>query len=247
MLDKQPVSIFSYLINGFQLIWQPCIRPYALIPIVINFILFIGFYVLAITYFQDFTHWFDNHLPHWLQWLSHVLWLIFAIAILFTTAYSFTFISNLIAAPFNGLLAEQVELHITGRLTTPPTNFLATIKDVPRSLSRQLRYITYVLPRALGILFLLLIPGGQLIMGPLWFIFNAWLMALQYLDYPMDNHRVNFSDMKKQLWQQPITSLTFGLSVAVLTTIPLVNLFVMPAATAGATQLWLERFKNIPK
>lgn len=231
-----------YLLNGFQLIWRPGIRLYAFIPIIINLIVFIGISVLASHYFKDFLTWFNQHIPTWLQWLNTLLWIIFLAITLLIMTYTFTFFANLIAAPFNNLLAEQVERHLNNTVANGSTTLMELLKDIPRSIGRQLRYLVYFLPRALCIFSIFLIPGGQIIAPPLWFIFNGWLMALQYLDYPMDNHRVKFTTMQQQLKQRRLISLGFGMSIVLFTMIPLVNLLVMPAAVAGATKLWLRKF-----
>ncbi len=231
-----------YLLHGFQLIWRPGIRLYAFIPIVINLIVFIAVSVLASHYFKDFLTWFNQHIPTWLQWLNTVLWIVFLALTILITTYTFTFFANLIAAPFNSLLAEQVERCLSNEAVNSSTTVAELIKDIPRSIGRQLRYLAYFLPRALFIFFIFLIPGGQIIAPPLWFIFNGWLMALQYLDYPMDNHRVNFTAMQQQLKQRRLISLGFGMSIVLFSMIPLINLLVMPAAVAGATQLWLRKF-----
>jgi len=242
MYNQSSMSL-EYVFHGFKLIFRPGIRLYALIPIFINLILFILLASVLRHYFTDFLAWFDKQIPHWLQWLNILLKLFFWLIILLVWTYTFTFFANLLSAPFNGLLAEQVELYLLGKTETNPIKPLALLKDIPRSLGRQFRYLGYFLPRAFLILCLFFLPGGQLLVPPLWFIFNAWTMAIQYLDYPMDNHKVSFADMKQQLGAQRLTSLGFGASIVLLTMIPLVNLLVMPAAVAGATQLWLRNFK----
>lgn len=247
MQSIRPLNSFEYLLQGFNLMLKPGIRLYAFAPIIINIIIFIGFGIVAAHYYNDFIAWFNTHIPTWLHWLSGLLWALFIIALMLISVYSFTFIANLIAAPFNGLLAEQVELYLTGKTDLPSTSLIILVKDIPRSIGRQLRYLGYFLPRALLILMLFLIPAGQIIATPLWFLFNAWTFALQYLDYPMDNHRVGFSEMRRQLQQHRLTSLGFGTTIVLLTMIPIVNLFIMPAAVAGATRLWVSHFKPSTK
>ena len=76
-------------------------------------------------------------------------------------------------------------------------SFADIVKDTPRTLSREWCKFRYYLPRAIGFLLLSwLIPViGQII----WFLFVAWMMAVQYKDYPFDNHKINFDLMKDQL------------------------------------------------
>jgi CysZ protein len=59
-----------------------------------------------------------SHVPDWLQWLNYLLWPVVVISVLLVFGYFFSTIANWIAAPFNGLLAEQLEARLTG--ATPP-------------------------------------------------------------------------------------------------------------------------------
>jgi len=68
------------------------------------------------------------------------------------------------------------------------------------------------------------------------------MMAIQYCDYPMDNNRVSFKDMKLSLKQRRMTSVGFGGLVSVGMMIPVFNLLVMPAAVVGATIYWVEEY-----
>jgi len=60
------------------------------------------------------------------------------------------------------------------------------------------------------------------------------------MDYPMDNHRVPFREMRKILRTHSVKSLGFGGSVMLFMLIPGVNLVVMPASVVAATVLWHE-------
>ena len=45
----------------------------------------------------------------WLDWLRYLLWPLFVLTAVLLVFYTFSLLTNLIAAPFNGLLAEAVE------------------------------------------------------------------------------------------------------------------------------------------
>ena len=51
----------------------------------------------------------ESLLPGWLAWLHWLLYPLLAVALLILTYYSFSLMANLIAAPFNSLLAAAVE------------------------------------------------------------------------------------------------------------------------------------------
>lgn len=93
------------------------------------------------------------------------------------------------------------------------------------------------------LLILFLIPVAQLAAPLLWLMFGAWFLALEYLDYPMGNHGLDFKQQLTQLRSMRLTTLGFGAALVVLMLIPGLNLVAMPAAVAGSTILWCERDK----
>ncbi|KOO02193.1 sulfate transporter CysZ [Vibrio nereis] len=237
-------SGFGYFFYGLELALTPGIRRFVLFPLLTNILLVGGalFYL-----FSNLDSWINQmmgQLPDFLSWLSYILWPILVLTILATFSYFFSTLANFIAAPFNGLLAEKVEEHLTKQRVNED-GMLAVVKDVPRVLAREWRKLVYVLPKAIGLFLLLLIPGLGQTLGPvLWFVFTAWMLAIQYCDYPFDNHKVSFNDMRYSLKQKQGKAYGFGALVAFFTTIPLLNLIVMPVAVCGATAMWVNEFKN---
>ena len=78
----------------------------------------------------------------------------------------------------------------------------------------------------------------------LWFGLGTWMMALQYGDYPMDNHRYSLAQVKRELRREPLTSLGFGAAVMLGSMVPVLNFLIMPAAVCGATIYWVERLNR---
>ncbi|MDP5254282.1 MULTISPECIES: sulfate transporter CysZ [unclassified Vibrio] len=238
-------SGFGYFFYGAQLAISPGIRRFILLPLVANILLIGG----ALVYlFSNLNSWIETwlgQLPNFLSWLSYVLWPILALTILATFSYFFTTLANFIAAPFNGLLSEKVEQKLTGS----PINdegLWDAVKDLPRIFAREFRKLAYTLPKVVGLFLLLLIPAlGQTIGPVLWFIFTAWMLAIQYCDYPFDNHKVSFGEMRHNLKQKQTKAYGFGFLVSLFTSIPLVNFFVMPIAVCGATAMWVEQFRPL--
>ena len=66
------------------------------------------------------------------------------------------------------------------------------------------------------------------------------MMAVQYCDYPFDNHKVPFKTMRRTLNESRSNSFSFGIMVSVFSMIPVVNFLVMPVAICGATKMWVE-------
>lgn len=231
----------SYFFKGFELIKQKGIRRFVFVPLIINALLFcIAFYYIYLelaNYMNMFTAW----LPESLTWLSNILWPFAIITVLVIFSFIFSTVANWLAAPFNGLLSEKVEASLSKK-TIAGGNFSDVIKDVPRTLNREWQKLCYYIPRAIGFLIILfMLPViGQIV----WFLFIAWMMAVQYKDYPFDNHKVPFNDMRLILKENKRLSYSFGMTVTLFSMIPIVNLIVMPVAICGATALWVDHYQD---
>lgn len=232
-----------YFTRGWQLIHLPGIRRFVLLPLLVNTLIMGGAFIWL---FGRLGHWIPDLMsmvPGWLQWLSYVLWPLVVLSILLVFSYFFSTLANWIAAPFCGLLAEQLEARLTGQ-PLPDSGWIALFKDLPRILKREWQKLAYYLPRALVLLILYFVPGfGQTVAPVIWFLFSAWMLSIQYCDYPFDNHKVSFSQMRAALRQNRTDNLQFGALVSLFTMIPVLNLVIMPVAVCGATAMWVDRYR----
>lgn len=234
----------GYLLRGFRLINRPGIRPYAVLPLVVTVVVFALLVGLGINYFGVLLGWLLPSGDAWWETLLRVLlWPVFASAVALVMYFSFTLFANLIGAPFNGLLAEKVEAHLTGSGAVGG-GLGQAIKDFVPAMLNELRKFGYYLLWAVPLLVLFLIPGFNVAAPVLWALFMAWMLVLEYVEYPMENHRITFKQVRKQLAQKRMLGLGFGAAVMGVMLIPVVNLLVMPAAVAGATAMWVEQIKT---
>lgn len=237
-------SGISYLTQGLSLVCQPDLRRFVLLPLLTNLILFSAcFYWL----FSRLSGWADQwigQLPSWLTWLEYLLWPLAIIVVLLFFSFIFSMVANWIAAPFNGLLAEQVEARLTG-VTPPDTSLRQLLADIPRILKREWQKLKYYLPKAIGCLILFFIPLlGQTLAPLLWVLLSAWMAAIQYADYSYDNHKIPFDVMRDDLKSERLPNLGFGFAVSVCTAIPLINFLIMPVAVCGATAMWVDLYRS---
>ena len=238
-MKGNPIQGANYLVRGLKMLPDPQIRPFVLVPLLTNIVLFIGAIWLLFSKFGGWVAYWLSFLPDWLSFLDWLLWPLFALLVLVVVYYSFTIVANLIAAPFNGFLSEKVEKRLRGDIITDE-GWKAVIALVPRALARELSKLAYYLPRFIFLLVISFVPVLNIFSPLLWFLFGSWMMAIQYCDYPMDNNKVSFKNMKLMLKQDRLTSLGFGGLIQVGMLIPLVNLILMPAAVVGATIYWVE-------
>jgi CysZ protein len=244
MQQSQPKSGFGYFLYGIELTMKPGIRGFVLLPLLANVLLVGSALIYLFSHLDGWIETWMASLPSYLSWLSWVLWPVLVITILGVFSYFFSTLANFVAAPFNGLLAEKVERHLTNDPSLE-SSFVDVVKDIPRVLAREWRKLLYILPKAIGLFILLLIPAIGQTFGPLfWFLFTAWMLAVQYCDYPFDNHKIGFNEMRTDLKSQQFKCYSFGALVSVFTTIPILNLFIMPIAVCGATAMWVMEFKE---
>ncbi|WP_404399593.1 sulfate transporter CysZ [Idiomarina seosinensis] len=230
----------AYLARGFKLIQSKGLKRFVIIPIMVNLLLFSAAIYWLAQMTERWTEQLLNWVPDYFHWIEYLIYPIFVLFILAMFYFLFTAVTNLIAAPFNGLLSEKVEQYESGEQISED-GLIDLLKDIPRTVARELQKMWYYLPRALGFFLLsLIIPViGQVI----WFIWLCWMMSIQYLDFPFDNHKLSFTRMRFELRAAKGKSLSFGFGVLLLTMIPLVNLIVMPVAIAGATSLWVDHYR----
>ena len=238
------VKGIHYLRQGLQLIRQPGLRRYVAVPLLLSTVVFTAGIVVGIQLLEILLGWLLGWLPGWLEWMRYLLWPLFVLTAVLLVFYSFALLTNLIAAPFNGLLAEAVERHLSG---TPPGDnggWQALLRDIVPSLLSELRKLLYFLLRALPLGLLFLIPAVNLAAPFLWALFSAWMLAIEYSDYPMANHLLHFSEQRKRLQSRRLLAYGFGGGSLLMTMIPVVNFLAMPASVAGATAMWVGEFRE---
>jgi CysZ protein len=72
----------------------------------------------------------------------------------------------------------------------------------------------------------------------------AWVLPLQYVDYPADNNHMTFSELRKQIKNKRYSTLGFGGVILMGSIIPIVNIFIMPIAVAGGTLFWINELSR---
>jgi len=232
-----------YLFVGFSLVRKRGLRRFVALPLAINLLVF-G----ALIWFgaDAFAALLEEYLPAWLDYppLRWLLWILFGGAVLLVVFYTFVLLANFIASPFNGLLAERTELSLTGHKPPSSGRVLAVLATIVEAFVSELRKLLYLVLWMLPFAVLMLLPGINVFVAPFWFVLSAWLLALEYIDYPAANHAIGFKNLRQRLRTRRTLAIGFGAAVVVATLIPVVNLVVMPAAVAGATALWVREFQR---
>lgn len=229
-----------YFLYGLKVLFSSGYRRFILIPLAANFLLFIFMAITLFGLLPDTLQFLMTWIPSWLPFIEWVFYGISGILFLLMYAMSFTVITNIFAAPFNGLLAEKIQRQAGLEIPETPITLVIT-----RTVAREFKKLFYFITRgtlvALCLFALTFIPLLNLMVPVLAFIWMAWCLSVQYLDYAADNCQQDFKQLRKEAKKPFISTFGFGGIVAFLMMIPLVNIFIMPAAVAGATLLWIQK------
>lgn len=246
--SNNPALGVSYLFKALPLLTKPGIKSYVLIPLLINILIFsIGIYFGSV-YFDEYMDKALDTSDMWgwvaslVEMFKPILYVLFALTLLVVVFYTFSILANIIAAPFNSLLADATEKYLTGKTADDVGGIKQVVKDVVPTVLMEVRKLLYMLLWSIPFLILLFIIP---IVGPIiWFLFTAWMMSLEYMDYPMGNHRIKFREQRTLQAKSRLLSLGFGSITMGASMIPLVNFVVMPTAVIAATILWVEQYKH---
>ncbi len=243
---SNPVSGVRYFLQGIPMIFSSEVKKYVVLPLLINIVLFAGAIYLLSTQYETLINWLTPEMPSWMpnfihqifEWFIGLLWMLFAAVALIIIFFAFTIVANIIGAPFNTYLAAAVEYKLTGVQPIDPRTSL--IKITIESIGGEIKKIIYFLVWMIPLLIISIIPVVNIISPILWALFSAWMLTLQYIDYPLGNRGYSFSKIRYTLSEHKVLSLGFGGSATVATMIPLLNFLVMPVSVAGATIMAVE-------
>ena len=239
----------GYALSSIAWLLRPGLRRFVAIPLLINTMLFgVGVWwayrqlAQLNAEFERFIQ--DSALLSWvysvLGWLVWPLFVLIAGTVIF---YSFSVVANLIGAPFNGLLAERVSKSLShpNTLNAPSALNWQELLLSPLVEIKKLLYFIFMGLLVLLLLFLLsFIPLVNIAAPLIWMVFSAWMLALEYADYPLGNAGLSFREQRRLLRQHWALTLGFGAVVLALTLIPVLNFLAMPVAVIGATRMWLQ-------
>ena len=237
------IAGFKYVFTSFGAIYKPGVRFYTLIPLLINALLFAGVLSCGASLVNDFI---NSWLTGWWEWVRWLLWPLFVIVAMTVVFFCFSIVANLVAAPFNGFLAAALENSITGVKPGTEGGMAQLPGDMKKALLSEFRKFIYFFLRAAPLVLLFFVPFIQFAAPFIWFLFGAWMLALEYIDFPMGNHGIAFPEQKSLLRQKRRLALGFGMGVFVLTMIPIVNFLAIPVGVCAATRLYVERLRPVP-
>ena len=247
------IDAVGYFLNAWKMAREPGLRRWVLLPLAFNISLFGLLYWLIGGWLAAWIGALGAGVELTGGWaflngvIDAGIWLLQALAwlsLLMLFASTFTIAVQLVAAPFMGLLAEQIDR----RVSDSPLAEESIPAMIRRTFRRELRktwdWLWRTLLVGLGVLVLMLVPGLNVLAPLIWFLWSGWLLGLQYVDYGADTRQVPFLSMKAAARRSWWLVLTFGSLTLLLTMVPLVNLTIMPVAVIAGVMIWQRQLRH---
>ena len=258
------MSRFNELADGFLHIFKgikyltsrPKLWPWAILPTAINLIILVVMVSAFIHYYHDLYGWLSSQLggldiqnpDAWYMYiLGGILWVIniilqifivlLTLILLLIASYCLSFI---IAAPFNDILSEKVEILETSQ-EAPPFTFGKFIKDLLRVMKIESIKAVILLTIPIFLFILSFLPAiGAALYVIATIIFGSWDIGFAFADLPMGRkvtslrERIDFATKNK--W----SLIGFGAGFI----IPFFTLIFGAPMVVGGTLLYLKKIAN---
>ena len=231
----KPISIVKLLSESLGLFMRfPKLILFATLSMFFTLLILILGVVLTFKFTDDLASWMCQEVGSE-TWGAVVEFLVYgtvSIGVAFFIYFFFVAIASIVSIPFMDLLSAEIELNVASSSEAAPFWI---------GLRRGILSTSIMMIRMLLIMFislpLLFVP---LVGSVLYFLINAWYMAYGYLDYPMGRKGWHFSDKKRFMKHHKKEQLFLGCFIYAMSLVPLLNLFIIPWATAASTLLFIR-------
>lgn len=204
--------------------------PFATSLVCVALLLGVGYAWVA-----DASAWVVEATPAWLSWLGRVVAVLLYVLGLVVAGWLVGLIAILVASPFLGALSAGAEREQFG---TAPSYAPSVLAAVSAAVRREARKLRYHLPWLAAVFLLTLIPVVNVGAPVFWFVFGAWMLAVQFVDYAAENRGLEFAETLAVLRANRAAALGFGAVAGPLLAIPFAALVVIPSAVCGGALLW---------
>jgi CysZ protein len=225
------------LVEGFELILRPGIRAFVVLPLLLSAAVLVPALWVTLDAAAVAGAWVEAQVPSWLAWLGDAAGVLLGLLLVLLGLWLFVVLATILGGPLLGLLSARVERQVLGREPEDPRPLWVA---VPRAALREVRKLAYHLARLALVFALTLVPVVAPVSPALWLLFGAWMMAVQFVDLPLDNRGRPFPEALALLRANVASALGFGSAAVLVLSVPLLQLVAVPAAAAGAT-LWFLR------
>ena len=244
---------FSYPLRALRLFQQhKSLRPYVILPLVINILLGIGLYSSGIwwglqlvdTWMLQLTNWLE---PAWLDTVVQVLSPVIqgGLILLLFVVLGFVLLQfgGILGSPFYGQLSEKIEILRSGKLDAPESVGVGTIFiDIWRAIMFELKKLLLLAGVGVPLLLANFLPGVGTLTATIGGIaLTSLLVCLDMVDAPLERRRLKFRQKLGIVFRALPASGSFALVCLGLVSIPLMNLLAIPLCVSAGTLFFCDR------
>jgi CysZ protein len=217
---------------------------FTIIPILIGLVCyyFFGSYVFKTSMAQG-EQLIESYISSetWGAVLYYIFVGIMTVILFFLVNWTFVLFVSVIASPFNDMISSRVEKLKTGKqLESLPQSFKQMMKGSLFIVFNELKKVFFIIVLSITALVFSYLP----FLAPVSFIITALLLASQFIDYTWSRHDLPAGRCLADVRQNFLGYAIVGSVLAVIITIPVVNLIVPPLASSYFTVLYLENNKQ---
>jgi CysZ protein len=188
----------------------------------------VGFTIALLALLIVAVEWTFSHFVQWPGWIEKTIEWLGGLALVFGSIFLIAPVSSLIAGLYVDEIAGVVERRVYP--SDPPGKELAT----PSAIGLALKFFFVVLAVNILALFLLLIPGINLIA---FYLGNGYLLGREYFELAAMRH-MPVAEAKQLRKANRVTVLMCGLIIAGVASVPIVNLITPLFATAFMVRIF---------
>jgi CysZ protein len=180
--------------------------------------------------------WLVGHLPSFLAGAAGTLLEVIVVAVLGLGALLvFTAVAGAIAGPFNEMLSERIEAHLTGK-PAPAFSLPGFLHELALGIFHGVRRVIVAILGAIVVLAIGLVPViGTIAALVLGFWFAARGAAYDCYDAVLARRALAYRDKLAYLKRHRARTLGLGAAVAAMLLVPGLNLVALGLGAAGAT------------
>jgi len=249
---------FTYPLRALRLFQQhKSLRPYVIVPLVINILLGVVLYSLGIWWGRRvisdltlrLTTWLE---PAWLdttvELLAPVIQFVLILGLFVILGFVLLQFGGILGSPFYGQLSEKIEILRAGKLELPESLGLATILiDIWRAILFELKKLLLLVVIGLPLLLLNFLPGlGTLFATGSGIALASLLICLDMFDAPLERRRLKFRQKLGIVFRSLPASGSFALTSFFLISIPFMNLLAIPVCVSAGTLFFCDRILPTP-
>jgi CysZ protein len=188
----------------------------------------VGFTIALLAALIVAVEWSFTHFVAWPDWIETAIQWLGGLALVGASIFLISPVTSLIAGLYLDDIAAKVEQ--TNFPHDPPGREL----PIAQSVWLAIKFFFVVLLVNLAALFLLLIPGVNLIA---FYLGNGYLLGREYFELAAMRH-VSTADAKRIRRANRLTVLTCGLVIAAFASVPILNLLTPLFATGFMVRMW---------